>query len=40
MNWYDFVAEYDIVHLSAKNQDDVMRFCSEEHPLFHIHGVK
>jgi hypothetical protein len=40
INWYDFVAEYDVVHLSAKNQNDVMRFSSEEHSLFHIRGVK
>ena len=40
VNWYDFVAEYDVVHLSTKNQNDVMRFSSEEHSLFHIRGVK
>ena len=40
MNWYDFVAEYDVIHLSAKNQSEVMPFSSEEHPLFLIRGVK
>jgi hypothetical protein len=40
VNWYDFMAKYDMVHLLARNQNDVMHFSSEDHPLFNIHGVR
>ena len=29
MNWYNFVAKYNVVHLLAKNQNELMHFSSQ-----------
>jgi len=39
LNWYDFVARYDVKHISKANEDDIMRFTTDEHPLFKVRGV-
>jgi hypothetical protein len=36
---YDFVAGYDMKHISKANEDDIMRFTTDEHPLFKVRGV-
>ena len=40
LNWYEFVAYYEMVHLSEKNKHDIMRFTSNAHPLFHSKGIQ
>jgi hypothetical protein len=39
LSWYDFVAEYDVAHLSSKNEHATMRFSSANHSLYHVRGV-
>ena len=40
VNWYDFVAGYDVRYMSRSNQNDMMHFNSKEHPLFNVNGVR
>ena len=39
VNWYDFVAKYDVKPISKANEDDIMRFTTNEHPLCKVRGV-
>jgi hypothetical protein len=39
LNWYDFVAKYNVKPISNANEDDIMRFTNNEHPLCKVRGV-
>ena len=39
LNWYEFTARFDAVCISKANEDTIMRFSSEEHPLSKVRGV-
>jgi hypothetical protein len=39
LNWYEFVACYDVVHLSEKNKNVIMHFSSTDHQLFESRGM-
>jgi hypothetical protein len=40
LNWYEFVAYYEMVQFSEKNKHDIMRFSSHAHPLSHSKGIR
>jgi hypothetical protein len=39
VDWYHFVACYDVVHRTEKNRDQIYRFSSTAHPQYAIRGV-
>jgi hypothetical protein len=39
LNWYDFVAKYDVKYINKANKDDIMQFTNNEHPLCKVRGV-
>ena len=39
LNWYEFIARYDVKYINKANEDDIMRFTSNEHPLCKVRGV-
>jgi hypothetical protein len=39
LNWYNFLAKYDVKHITNANEDDIMRFTNNEHPLCKVRGV-
>lgn len=39
LNLYDFVAGYNVKSISTRNEDDIMRFSSKDHPLHNLQGV-
>jgi hypothetical protein len=38
-NWYNFVTGYNVKSISTRNEDDIMRFSSKDHPLHNLQGV-
>jgi hypothetical protein len=39
VNFYDFVAQFDVKLISKSNDDDIMRFSSKDHPMHRLQGV-
>jgi hypothetical protein len=39
LNWYNFLAKYDVKYINKANEDDIMQFTNNEHPLCKVRGV-
>jgi hypothetical protein len=40
LNWYEFTSRYDVINISKSNEDAILRFPSDEHPLSKFRGVR